>query len=292
MLTFHQDETCEGIIRHLEIRAGAVRHDVRVRDKGNHTSADARVEMTFRLRDQLFAIEHTGIEPFDGFMEHQNRAPVLFKPLEAAITAALGPVLRSGVVIEMHMPIDAFNGCKLPEVRAIQAALVEWARVAAPTLPARKYGDYHNALLTEQPHGVPFSVSLVRFDGMVPGLAGYFQLKHQTRAADGPRPRIQRACDTKFPKLHIWKRSDNAHTILVLEDNDVQLTNVSIVANAFLPIAEARADRPDETYMVATCASPWYASPLLIDGQTYFDLANVGPVHFEMDPTGQLVASA
>ncbi len=90
MLKFHQEEMCDAIIRHLERRESKARHDVHVRDVGNHTSPNARVEMTFRLGDQLYAIEHTGIEPFDGFMKHQNRAPDLFKPLETMITAALG----------------------------------------------------------------------------------------------------------------------------------------------------------------------------------------------------------
>jgi hypothetical protein len=93
MVELHQDETCEGIIRYLEIRAHALRRDVCVRDQGNHTSPDARVEMTFRLGEQLYAIEHTGIEPFDGFMEHQNRAHALFNPLVDAITSALSAVL-------------------------------------------------------------------------------------------------------------------------------------------------------------------------------------------------------
>lgn len=291
MVELHQDETCEGIIRHLEIQANALRRDVCVRDKGNHTSPDARVEMTFRLKGQLYAIEHTGIEPFDGFMEHQNRAPELFKPLVAAITSALGAVLSAGVVIEMHLPIDAFDDRKMPDVRAIQSALVDWARLTALTLPARKYADYRETLVTVQPVGVPFSVSLVRFDG-IPALPGYFQLKHLTHASEKPRAlRIQRACDKKFPKLDMWKRSDRARTILVLEDNDIQLTNVTNVAEAFLPIAKARADRPDETYLVATYTSPWYAWPLLIDGRTYFDLAEIShPVHFEMDDAGRLVA--
>src|ERR1700730_13511287 len=82
MLTFHQEETCEGIIRHLEIREGQTRRDVRVRDIGNQTPAHARVEMTFWLGEQLYAMEHTGFEPFERFMEHQNRASALFAPLE------------------------------------------------------------------------------------------------------------------------------------------------------------------------------------------------------------------
>jgi hypothetical protein len=291
MLKFYERETCEGIIQHLEMRERTKRRDVHVRDQGDHTSPDARVEMTFRLGDQLYAIEHTGIEPFDGFMEHQNRAPDLFKPLETAITSALSAMLKPGVVIEMHLPIDAFSGRKMPEVRALQSAIVEWTRVTAPKLPARKYADYRNTLVTAQPAGVPFVVSLVRFDGMIPDMGGYVQLKHITRGSDGPRAlRIKRACDKKFPKLNIWKRSDNARTILVFEDNDVQLTNVSIVADTYLPIATARADAPDETYMVATYTSPWYAWPLLVSGRTYFDLAVAShPIHFEIDATGRLV---
>jgi hypothetical protein len=228
------------------------------------------------------------------FMEHQNRAPDLFRPLESAIMSALSAMLKPGVVIEMHLPIDALSGRKMPEVRVLQSAIVEWARVTAPTLPATRYADYRNTLVTAQPAGVPFSVSLVRFDGMIPGTAGHFQLKHLTPGSDGPRAlRIQRACDKKFPKLAIWKRSDNARTVLVFEDNDVQLTNVSIVADTYVPMASARTDAPDETYMIATCTSPWYAWPLLIDGRSYFDLAAANhPIHFEIDATGRLVELA
>jgi hypothetical protein len=293
MLAFHETETCEGIIQHLERRQRGRRSDVQIRDRGGETSADARVEMTFRLGAQLYALEHTGIEPFDGFMAHQNRASSLFVPLQAAAAAALGTVLSDGVVIEMHLPIDAFMDRKMPEVRAIQTALVAWITATAPTLPPRPYADYRGTLVTAQPSGVPFQVSLVRFDGIA-GLEGRFQLKHLTRGAETPRvERIARACEKKFPKLARWKQSDSARTVLVFEDNDVQLTNVSIVAETYLPIASARADAPDETYMVSTCTSPWYAWPVLVDGQSYFDLAAIShPVHFEMDVNGRLLKPA
>ncbi|RXT54156.1 hypothetical protein [Bradyrhizobium betae] len=290
MLAFHETETCEGIIQHLEQRQCAWRSDVQIRDRGSETSADARVEMAFRLDDQLYAIEHTGIEPFDGFMAHQNRAASLFLPLQAAAAAALGSMLANGVVIEMHLPIDAFTDRKMPEVRAIQAALLAWITATAPTLPPRRYANYRGTLVTAQPAGVPFQASLVRFDGIA-GMEGRFQLKHLTRGSETPRvERIARACEKKFPKLARWKQSDGARTVLVFEDNDVQLTNVSIVAEAYLPIAGARADAPDETYMVSTYTLPWYAWPLLVAGQSYFDLAAIShPVHFEMDTSGRLL---
>ncbi len=290
MLKFHESETCEGIIRHLEFREAKTRNDVRLRDKGNHTSPDARVEMTFWLGDQLYAIEHTGIEPFDGFMEHQNRAPELFGPLEAAVTTALASVIKPGVAIEMHLPIDGLVGRKMCEVRTIHSALVNWALSKASGLGTRKYGDYRGSRVAEQPVGVPFPVSLVRFDG-IPHLPGRFQLKHVVSDSEQERAsRLQRAAEKKFPKLAIWKRLNNARTILVLEDNDLQLTNIVVVADAFVPLATKQHDAPDETYMVSTHASHWWAWPLLVDGRSYFDFAATNSrVHFEMDITGRLV---
>ena len=91
----------------------------------------------------------------------------------------------------------------------------------------------------------------------------------------------------------MWKSSDDARTVLVLEDNDVQLTNQSIVTETFLPIALARVDSPDETYMVSTCTSPWYAWPIFVNGRSYFDLSAVAhPIHFEIDASGQLISPA
>jgi hypothetical protein len=79
--------------------------------------------------------------------------------------------------------------------------------------------------VTAQPAGVPFQVSLVRFEGIV-GMEGRFQLKHLTRGAETPRvERIARACDKKFPKLARWKEIDGARTVLIFEDNDLQLVN-------------------------------------------------------------------
>jgi len=54
----------------------------------------------------------------------------------------------------------------------------------------------------------------------------------------------------------------------------VQTTNVFVVADAYLGVTTSRSDAPDETYMVSTYTSPWYAWPILIDGQSYFDLSN------------------
>jgi hypothetical protein len=94
--------------------------------------------------------------------------------------------------------------------------------------------------------------------------------------SNGDRARLNRmkqAVEDKFPKLYAWKRDHGARTILALEDNDIQLTNQAIVTETFVPLAMARTDRPDENYVVASCMDPWHAWPILIDGTTYFELA-------------------
>jgi hypothetical protein len=96
---------------------------------------------------------------------------------------------------------------------------------------------------------------------------------------------MKEAIDKKFPKLASWKTNEKAKTILVLEQNDIQLTNPSIVADTFLPLASARQDWPDETYLVASCLTPWYAWPILIGDKSYFDFAQGDEVAmWEFDP--------
>jgi hypothetical protein len=118
MLRFDQDRVCEAIIRHLEVREGHPRADVCLRDKGTDIAGvDARVEMTFRIGDQLYALEHTGIEPFDGFVEMNNEAGQLFEPLRQCLTGLLDP----GSVFELTIQLHALRGR-----RTIKRASTPW----------------------------------------------------------------------------------------------------------------------------------------------------------------------
>src|SRR5260370_18081510 len=105
----------------------------------------------------------------------------------------------------------------------------ECVRTRAPTLPIGK--NYRGS----QRQGVPFSVSLSRFDG-VSGLAKPFQIIFSPVGSGLRDQRILRACDDKCPKLARWKESKGARTILVLEHNDVQTTNVSFVTDSYLRV--------------------------------------------------------
>jgi hypothetical protein len=191
-----------------------------------------------------------------------------FEPIGVALKGMLPPE-----VFELHVPAKAMLGRKKPDIQRIQKALVDWVKQIAPTLPIKRYADYIGNISSVSLPDVPFDVRLFRFEELS-HLGGRFQIVHVvTEDKEQARTdRISRACDKKFPKLAAWKRTHDARTILVFEDNDIQLTNHVVVAKTYLPLARARADRPDETYLIATCMDPWSVWPLLIDDLSLFEL--------------------
>jgi hypothetical protein len=281
MLTFNEGKVCEAIVQRLEQRLKAPRMDLRWPENEQHPFP---VEIAFTIAGQLFALEHTGIEPFNGHVQMDAEADRLFKPISDALNNALG----TAAVFELMIPANALRGRKMPEVRGIQQELIAWVKKNASSVPAQLYGDYKKTSLGPVTvPGVPFPISLYRFEpALVPG--HHFQLTHLLRNGEQLRhDRIRESVEKKFPKLAAWKRDHKARTILVLEDNDIQLTNQAVVSETFLPLAMARPDRPDETYVVASCIDPWHAWPVLVDGKSYFDFAQAGDAEdWAIDPTG------
>lgn len=278
-LKYNEGLACDAIVQIIEKRVSAHRAHVQTHD--NDPDPGRRVELTFRLGSQLYAVEHTGIEPFSDFMRMNGDSRRLFDPITKGAASAITP----GEVIELHMPLGALFGMDRKNIQLVQTALIDFIVHTVPQVAVRSYADYIGDIKPSTPPGVPFPVTLYRFESL--GSPERIQIKHLVpNTGEQLRvDRLQRACDAKFPKLTRWKMSDGARTVLVLEDNDIQLTSVVNVAEAFLPIALARDDRPDETYMLMTCNQTWYAWPILVGGETYFDLSKrFHPLGVEVNP--------
>src|SRR5206468_332979 len=101
---------------------------------------------------------------------------------------------------------------------------------------------------------------------------------HLSQRADGRHNRDQ---DQRYPCRSPWKRDAGAHSILVLEDADMFLTNVQRVADTFARVEEGRADQPDDVYVVATYIEPWRVTCLRRARKTYYD---EGERFWEVDP--------
>jgi hypothetical protein len=94
--------------------------------------------------------------------------------------------------------------------------------------------------------------------------------------------RLQKACEDKFPKLVTWKRDDCARTVLVLEENDLSLTNHQRVADALVTAEATMSDAADEIFLVSTCIpDKWWVTCLRRAGKTYYD---DGERFHEIDP--------
>src|SRR5260370_42667986 len=108
MLTFNEGKVCEAIVRYLEARERQTRSDVQSPESINHPDP---VELTLKLGSQLYALEHTGIEPFDHHLRMEAEAERLFGPISAALKGTLPPD-----AFELQPPLKAMINRKKAEV--------------------------------------------------------------------------------------------------------------------------------------------------------------------------------
>ncbi len=234
----------------------------------------------------LYAFEHTGIEPFADqiVLEVQNRK--LFGPIVERFSNRGDRELW-----ELHVPVEASAGLTSRQVGRVRDALIKWVELNADRFPVTLlYDRYANPHLGETAPDVPFPVSLHRgsldshhFPRESP-LCGQFMMKYfVSRDLEKARTaRLQKACEDKFPKLATWKQ-DGARTVLVLEENDLSLTNHQVVADALVPAEATMSDAADEIFLVSTSfAEKWWVTCLRRAGKTYYD---DGERFHEIDPT-------
>lgn len=148
---------------------------------------------------------------------------------------------------------------------------MQWVLATAPGLPSARPGRYVLPIQKITPPGVPFAVSLHRWardEFPFP-----FIVRHLVEGdVEAARlPRIRDAYDRKTPKLLQWKTS-GARTILILEEDDIFLTNHFNVADTLFQIEGSSADRPDEVYLLSVFTSKWLITRLRVGDRTLYDL--------------------
>jgi len=99
------------------------------------------------------------------------------------------------------------------------------------------------------------------------------------------RERIGRAYKNKLGKLSVWKESHNARTVLILEENDIQLTNAQRIADAVVEIERIELKKPDEIFLVSTCLDDvWWVTPIRCGNRSYYDFNEPGERFAEFSP--------
>jgi hypothetical protein len=277
---FNEGKACDAVIRQIEARHDALRANVRSPEKERHT---APVELVCTISEKLYAIEHTGIEPFDGHMRLQAEAPKQLEPIRLEIEKTLTP----DECVQLSLPLKAFEGMKGRELKTVQDSITAWVKHTAPALPYAPYGRLETAANARNVSipGVPFNVSLYRWRAEFGGPRFQVSHIHNGNLEDDRFERILRAYNKKIPKLEKWRRESGARSVLVLEDNDIQLSNPEVIAKALMKIEEGRTEKPDEIYLVTTCIDdPWWVWAMRIDNVGYYELRQHEDTTTEISP--------
>jgi hypothetical protein len=262
---FNEGKACDAVARLLEQRTGTVRQNVTTPDTDGHPDP---IELAVKIGGTLYALEHTGIEPFDNQIDLAKSSQALFVPLVEQIQQ----IVPAGEIYSLLFSHDAASKVKRKAHAGTREALLKWIVATAPTRPLH---DAHRLDIGCQKlavDGVPFPVSLTRQrrpnQHWCSVKVGFFPPEGEELRVQ----RIARAFAKKLPKLIAWKQKHHARAVLVFENTDIQLTNHIAVTDAVIAIAKDSQHRPDEIYLVESRHEPWQVIPVLVGDTSALEL--------------------
>ncbi len=257
----NEGRVCDAVVRLLEARTGTFRSEIR------HPERDGvgpPVDLRLRLGSQEYAIEHSQIEALPG----QIHTAVEFGRFINPVIDELSGLLPGPAVYDLDFPFNARLGVPPAQLEQIRRDFIEWIRVHAlelheknPERPTREKNPREcNDRYRGTPPGFPYEVTLRRkahwsTSGVHDGVLLPTRIVKEdveTRRVD----RLWKTLDRKCPKLHTCKEQ-GARTVLVLEDNDIALSNHVLIEDGLAGLLEERADLPDEIYLVESSVKTW-----------------------------------
>jgi hypothetical protein len=271
---FNEGKACDAVIRHIEARERCTREGLRSPELEGDA---APVELTCTVGPRLYAFEHTGLEPFEGQIAIEAKGH--FQPLR---TMFFGKIPH-GEYYDLHVPAGATLNLKGTQIDTIMSALGRWIGAEGPRLQLAPLGLKGTPIERRADTSVPFRVRLYRC--ALPGTIGQLSIAHLVdQLQDSRNVRIERACHAKYPKLAIWK-ARGTRTVLILEENDAQLTNVVDVCRSLLHVENSFQIVPDEVYLVTTSIIPWWVWYIRVETRSFFDVSDPNERAWEVDPT-------
>ena len=258
--TNNEGKACDAVIRSLERRTGHGRADLWCPEK---EGADPPVELRFRLGNTHYAMEHTRIEAF----EKQIQSGVQFEQMIGSVTEELCGTLPGEAIYTVHFPLRTSLKVKSRKLTEMQKKLTEWVRENATRLDeksradeAEQQGGPGQDSIVGTPPGFDYEIALHRYPRRGLGRQERGWIGAVRIAPEDGEPlrtsRVRKALDDKREKLQKCKR-EGAQTILVLESDDIALSNHVVIGEAVLNALEGHSDTADEIYLVETEMDPW-----------------------------------
>jgi len=257
----NEGKACDAVVTFLERRTGQKRTNIR---RSEIDGIGPRVDLRLSLGSQDYAIEHTQIETFSRQIQMQKEFGDFITP----VVDQLSGTLPAPGVYHLYFPTNARIGVPPNKLDNVRSDFTDWVREHSqrlhaknPDRPTRKHNPHgFDGQYRAKPPGFPYEVMLrreahwsfsSRHDGVL--LVARIAPEHvETRRA----ARLKEALDGKCPKLRRCKE-EGSHTILVLEDSDVSLSNYALIGDGLADALKERRDLPDEIYLLETAIDPW-----------------------------------
>ena len=285
----NEGRVCDAVVRILEMRTGMTRANTYRPEDQTHREG-SRVELCLTLGKTVYAIEHTRIESFS----NQIARGVSFALLVRPVVAELDQKLPGPALYDLVFPLDQYIKVNRRQLLRIQEALICWIREnatelhrtildrASPHSPQRDLGDF----VEGRPPCFPFDIRLYcRVFQLIavsePGRIGASRIAPESDKLEKSRAEaLLKSLNDKCPKLHNFRREkerqgNEVRSVLVLESDDVALSNDVVVAEKIPGLLADRSDVPDEIYLVETEIDTWWVRPIkcgteywLMDGST------------------------
>lgn len=263
----NEGRCCDAVVRVLERRLKTARAGWHVPDRSDSTSQ--RVDVCIRIGANRYALEHTRIDPF----EDAVTVGMDFSRFVTPIKERFSDVLPGPAYYTLLLPQDhriGLSGRNRGRKRArAQKTLGDWIAVEAPLLYDRALASgldrgFESAAL-ESTDNIPYPVRLVctLTRNLAGAEKGRFSVSRipDDRLDEQRYERLRRALADKCPKLQRCK-DRGARTVLILEDDDIALSDSVVVRESLHSALIGWNDIPDEIYLVQTKFESWRVFPM------------------------------
>ncbi len=237
----HEEHICKLIMSVIEKR---LKDKIILSDRPDKTERKEKaIDFIGTGEKQLYLIEHTFIESHEGRKRDDAHFSELLAPLEKALHKKMA---SPGYYYRFGIKMGAVKGAK--ETKKIQERLIAWISKTKDTLKEGK-------ILSEKPDGIPFDIEFSKHKAAIPEIEDRL-LTHRITAGSESieqmrRERIGVAFAKKFPKLQTAKTANPAaRSILILESNDIALSNHLLIFEAVHAEIQKRQDAPDDIYLI------------------------------------------
>jgi len=270
---YNEGKAIDAVLRRIEVREAAARLcDGRSPDDQQDPDPKRRVDYVCTVGKQLYAFEHTGIEPFPNQIKIQVDNEKLFAP----VMARFDNHISAAEYWELHVPVEVSVGLSGGKIKRVQDAVIDWIDANAAALPVKRFGDrLPYKADRESILDVPFRFAVYRYSipESSPMSRRFWRREFISGSLEAQRmTRLQQTCRDKFAKLAVWKRDEGARSVLVMEENDISSTNAELVFHAMMRAEAGKPDTPDEIYLVSTfLPDVWRVTCLRRFGKNYYD---------------------